>query len=59
MELLNSFTSQTLESMRNPENMTEVDRRNDLRIEKLQAANPKLSREKAIDFLKNKGTWND
>ena len=45
--------------MRNPENMTEVDRRNDLRIEKLQAANPNLSREKAIDFLKNKGTWND
>ena len=59
MELLNSFTSQTLGAIRNRENMTEVDRRNDLRIEKLQAANPKLSREKAIDFLKNKGTWND
>ena len=59
MELLNSFTSQTLGAIRNRENMTEVDRRNDLRIEKLQAANPNLSREKAIDFLKNKGTWND
>ena len=59
MELVNSFTSQTIEAVRNPENITEVDRRNTIRIEALQAANPGMSREKAVDFLKNKGTWND
>ena len=56
---LNSFTSQALGAIRDRENMTEVDKRNDIRIKTLQAKNPNLSRERAIDFLKNKGTWND
>ena len=59
MEKLNSFVSQTLDAVRNPENITEVDKRNTIRIERLQAVNPGMSREKAIDFLKNKGTWNE
>ena len=59
MNLVNSFTSQTLEAIRNPENVTDVDKRNDLRIKSLQAANPKMSREEAVDYLKIKGTWND
>tara|TARA_R110000787_G_scaffold1358_1_gene4993 strand:+ start:3044 stop:4519 length:1476 start_codon:yes stop_codon:yes gene_type:complete len=59
MNLVNSFTSQTLEAIRNPENVTDVDKRNDLRIDSLQAANPKMSREEAVDYLKIKGTWND
>jgi len=59
LELLNNVTSQTIEAVRNPENMTEVDKRNDLRIKNLIDKNPNLSRERAIDFLKNKGTWNE
>ena len=39
--------------------MTGVDKRNDLRIKNLIDKNPNLSRERAIDFLKNKGTWNE
>ena len=59
LDLFNSFISQTVESIRNPENMTGVDKRNDLRIKNLIDKNPNLSRERAIDFLKNKGTWNE
>lgn len=59
LELSNSFLSQVVESIRNPENMTDVDSRNEARIEKLQTDNPTLSRERAVEYLKNKGTWNE
>jgi hypothetical protein len=59
LNLFNSFISQTVESIRNPENMTDVDERNKARIEDLKASNPNLSTERAIEYLKNKGTWNE
>ena len=59
LNLFNSFISQTVESIRNPENMTDVDERNKVRIDTLKASNPNLSTERAIKYLKNKGTWNE
>jgi hypothetical protein len=59
LNLFNSFISQTVESIRNPKNMTDVDERNKVRIDTLKASNPTLSTERAIEYLKNKGTWNE